>query len=324
MNRQRILVLGCDDAIGRSITDALASSDWATPVVLASEYSPLNPHQQTERVGCKPDDSPALKQVFADVDAIVAAFSGSAESIRRRAAVLFASGPSGWQQQRIVLLSSMTVYGNATGDVDEGASIGANLGAYALSRAESERLAQAYSNVITLRLGVEYGPNCIAWSHRIARWLMAGRIGDLGAFGDGYCNLVYIDDVANAVLKTLRWSGKANQVFNLAAPSPPTWNEYFLRYGEALGAVPVKRITKRRLRIETKLLAPPLKVAEIMGRQLGASWLSSIPAIPPSALGTFAQELKLNAARATSALDLNWTRLEDGLKRTAQWLRPRE
>jgi nucleoside-diphosphate-sugar epimerase len=147
------------------------------------------------------------------------------------------------------------------------------------------------------------------------------RIGDLGALGDGCCNLVYVDDVVAAVLASLRLSGEMQRTFNLAAPSPPTWNEYFLLFGKALGAVPVKRITKRWLRIETKVLAPPLKIAEIVGSRIGASWLARMPAIPASALATFAQESKLNAADATSILGLSWTPLEEGLKRTVRWLR---
>jgi nucleoside-diphosphate-sugar epimerase len=321
VSKQSVLVLGADDAIGLAVIAALADSDWATPVVLASEYSSGAAH--AERIASNERGTTALSTALTTADAVVAAFSGSPKLIRSQAAALFAAGPTPWQHKRIVHLSSMTVYGAASGNVDETTDIGNQLSPYALSRLESEQLARAYSNVITLRPGVEYGPHCGAWSERIARWLLAGRIGDLGALGDGYCNLVFIEDLAAAIVKALRLPEHANQLFNLAAPAPPTWNEYFLSYGKALGAVPIKRITRRRLRIETKLFAPPLKIVELAGRSIGAQWLAGMPAIPPSVLGVFAQEIALDASRATAALELHWTPLTEGLKRTARWFQER-
>src|SRR5207237_284416 len=112
---------------------------------------------------------------------------------------------------------------------------------------------------VVLRPGIVYGPGSAQWSERVARWLHAGRIGDLGACGDGYCNLVHVSDVCAATLKALGTRDAAGRAYNLGSPQPPTWNEYFVEYGRALGAVPVRRISRRRLRIETKILAPPLK-----------------------------------------------------------------
>jgi nucleoside-diphosphate-sugar epimerase len=316
MNKQRILVLGLNDVIGRRVATALASSDWATAVVLKAEA----PRDESSPYECiDATNSSALAANLLNCDGIVAAFAGSPNAIRSQAAAVFAKGVPPFQQ-RIVHVSSMAVYGEASGNVDERAPFGKTLSAYAQARVAAETLARIHPNVVTLRPGCEYGPECLAWSARVAQWLTARRLGDLGARGDGVCNLVYIDDVVSAVLKALRTEGLEGQGFNLAMPLPPTWNEYFMQFAKALGALPVKRITKRRLQIETKLLAPPLKVVEIGARIVRISSRLFAPAIPPSAAAVFTQELHLSSSKATQELAIAWTPLDRGLRNTARWL----
>jgi nucleoside-diphosphate-sugar epimerase len=145
---------------------------------------------------------------------------------------------------------------------------------------------------------------------------MARRLGDLGARGDGYCNLVYIDDLVRAVAAAVTQPNVDGHAFNIAMSDPPTWNEYFIRFGQMLGGVPVRRVTQRRMKIETKLLAIPLKVGEIALGKIGlaSAWP---PAIPPSLLDLCRQEIRLDVTRAESALGLRWTPLEEGLRQTA-------
>ena len=130
-------------------------------------------------------------------------------------------------------------------------------------KSRRRKLFATYPRRVVFRPGCEYGPGGELWSRRVAKWLLARRLGDLGAAGDGYCNLVHIDDLVHAVLLSLRRPAAVGQIFNLAAPDPPTWNEYLVKYAIALGAVPVKRISKRALALETKILAIPLKMLEI-------------------------------------------------------------
>jgi nucleoside-diphosphate-sugar epimerase len=129
--------------------------------------------------------------------------------------------------------------------------------------------------------------------------------------------LLYIDDLAAAVLASLRLPDLGGQAFNLAMPSPPTWNEYFIRFGVTLGAVPIRRISARRLKLEGKFLAPPLKVAELVARRFKIPTGFLAPAVTPSLLRVCRQEITLAVAKAESALSLSWTPLDEGLKRAA-------
>ena len=315
MNKQRVLILGTDDVLGRRVAETLAASDWASPVALKAEGVDWGT-MPIATVDGTTTDGEALARAASNVDGIVVAVSGSPAVIRARAKSIFAHG--GTLSQRIVHVSSMTVYGDATGTIDESAPIGSALSPYAQARVDSEEMARAHPNVVTLRPGCEYGPYCVPWSGRVARWLLARRLGDLGARGDGICNLVYIDDVVSAVSVALRIDSLAGQTFNLAMPSPPTWNEYFIEFAKVLGAVPVRRISKRRLQIETKLLAPPLKIIEIVARQLGVGALP--PPIPPSATAVFTQQIELIATQATQQLETAWTPVDVGLRKTVQWV----
>ena len=295
---QRVIVNGADNFIGERVLAALQQSGWAEPQGIAG------------------GDTAALIRALPDSAAVAHCAVGDAGSIRRAADALYAGLRTLAAVPRVVHLSSMTVYGTASGRIDERTEPRADGAGYALAQIAAERQAADYPNHVILRPGVEYGPRCPAWSARVARWLYAGRLGDLGAAGDGICNLIFIDDLAAAIVAALRTPDISGQVFNLAGGEKPTWNEYFSNFAIALAAVPVRRITGRRLRLETKLLAPALKILELGAAplRLGA-WVP--PAIPPSLLQTCGQMLSLDGSKAERLFGLQWLPLHEGLRRTA-------
>jgi nucleoside-diphosphate-sugar epimerase len=229
---------------------------------------------------------------------------------------LLASLPSA---PKVVHLSSMTVYGSVTGLIDESCATRADLGPYSVAQARAEELAAKYSRAVILRSGVEYGPGCVTWSGRVARWLRAHRLGDLGEAGDGICNLIYIEDLLSVMVAALCEQAVMSGVFNVAAAHKPTWNEYFTQYALALGAIPVSRIGPRQLSLETRIAAPLLKVAEILAGRAGVGARLVPPPIPPSLLRTLTQEITLNVTRVENRFGARWTPLEEGLGRTAKF-----
>jgi nucleoside-diphosphate-sugar epimerase len=218
-------------------------------------------------------------------------------------------------------LSSMAVYGPAEGSIRESAPL-AGTDPYARAKIATEQCAAGYAAAVILRPGIVYGPGGPQWTRRIARWLFARRLGDLGAAGDGCCNLLYIDDLVKAITQSLRLADVEGRAFNLAMAQPPTWNDYFIRFARALGAVPVARIGRRRLQLETKLLAPPLKIAEILCARAGLRASRLPEPIPPSLLRLCRQEIRLDVGAAEESLQMSWTDLDQGLQRAAGWVRP--
>lgn len=315
-SKSQVLVLGAGGFIGTHLVAALAASDWAVPV--AAMRGPFPMDSSVAHVQLDATDASALRICLRDAWGVVNCVAGSADTIIRGADVLFGAVRDLPNAPRVVHLSSIAVYGDASGYVDEMAQSQGSLSAYGAAKAAAERAASGTAATVLLRPGIVYGPGSRQWSERIAQWLRRHRIGDLGRYGDGYCNLVYIDDTVEAIMRSLRDPSLSGKVFNLSLPDPPTWNEYFIGYAKALGAVPVSRITRRRLGVETKLLAPPLKVAQILANRVSPRLSRLIPEpIPPSALRLFGQRIRMNVDAAEQTLGMRWTDLHRGLAAAA-------
>ena len=175
-----------------------------------------------------------------------------------------------------------------------------------------------------LRPGIVYGPGGQQWIGRIGRLLRAGRLGDLGAPGDGFCNLIYADDVGTAAIAALTKPAAAGEAFNLAEPDPPTWNDFIVDLGCAIAVPHVRRIPRRRLRIEAKLLAPPLQVGKILAGRLGLRPGTLPDPIPPSLLHAFQHRIRLDHRKADALLGFPRTPRMAALAASADWFLGRE
>jgi nucleoside-diphosphate-sugar epimerase len=247
-----------------------------------------------------------LLRAMEGVDAVVNCVAGSEETIVANAKALFAAASQ--TGTPVVYLSSMAVYGSALGVVDEDAPLLGDVGSYSAAKVEAEALAAACTAPVTvLRPGCIYGSESPQWTLRLITLLQERRIGDLGAAGDGCTNLVHVADVAQAILAALRKQPQGIRAYNLAMPQAPDWNGYLLVLAKAIGAVPVRRVTARRLKLESKVLAIPLKIGEkLLGAKLP-------PAITPSLLRTFGQDLRMDSTRVTQELSMSWISLMSGV-----------
>jgi nucleoside-diphosphate-sugar epimerase len=316
--KQAILVLGANGFIGREVVAGLASTDWATPILAVRKPS-ANRNDQLEYRTVEATRAESVSAAMQGVTGIVNCVAGDPATIVSASKALVAAAERMTPAPRIIHLSTMSVYGSAVGLVEETAPLRADLGPYSAAKVAAEAAIAAYPRAVMFRPGCVFGPRSEQWSIRFARLLLARRLGDLGAAGDGFCNLVHVGDVALAIVRALENPGVDGRVFNLSTPEPPTWNEFLVKYGTALNAVPVRRISRRRLRIEGKLLAPPLKVAEIFWRacKLNASKLP--PPIPPSLIRLMGQEIRLDTRRAESELGLRFREIDEALGVTARW-----
>ncbi|HLZ98423.1 MAG TPA: NAD-dependent epimerase/dehydratase family protein [Steroidobacteraceae bacterium] len=298
-----VMVHGADNFVGARLAARLAREEWATVIAV------------------KAGDSDGLSKGLNDAQAIAHCIVGNAAQIGRCGRALYRPIAGSTNRPRVVHLSSMSVYGSAGGIIDESSELRADVGAYAAAHRDAEAIAAQAAQAVILRPGVEYGPECAAWSGRVAQWLRAHRLGDLGALGDGICNLVYIDDLISVLIAALRAPGIDRAVFNVAGGAGITWNDYFTAFALALGAVPVRRIGRRRLVLETRVAAPALRMAELLAGGLKMSFLRIPPPVPPSLLRVCRQEIVLSTALIDRTLRPQWTPLADGLRRAAEFYR---
>jgi nucleoside-diphosphate-sugar epimerase len=316
----KVLVLGGSGYIGSRLCTLLARGGWATPVSASSTHTAPG----VENVKMDTTDADSMAQAVQGMDVVVNCVAGSSRAIAEGAKVLAQSCAEAGCA-RIVHLSSMAVYGRREGSVQERSPMDESLGWYARAKCEAERhvacFAEAGGSVVTLRPGCVWGPGSELWVGRIARYLQAKRLGDLGAEGDGWSNLVHVDDVCRAVAAAVRMPQPARQVrtYNLAAPDSPRWNQYFVDLALAIGATPVQRIAPFQLRMDAWVGAPALKLAQLALARAGRSAAAVPDPLPPGLLGLWQRHLRLEAQAAQRDLDIRWTPYGEALRQSAQW-----
>jgi nucleoside-diphosphate-sugar epimerase len=295
----KVLVLGGTGYIGSRVAAALARTG-DTPVIAS------------RRNGVDTTDRDSMTRALDSIEAVVNCVAGSADGIAQGARVLVqAAQQSG--RPRIVHLSTMSVYGALEGEVTEASPRDPSIGWYAKAKCEAEDVIADYEGeAVMLRPGCVWGAGSDLWVGRIGRLLRAGRLGDLGAAGDGWSNLVAVDDVCAAVVASLRIAATPGtpRVFNLAAPDSPRWNDYFTDLALAIGATPVPRLSARRLKIDAKLFGPPLKVAEILLKKAKRPMKQLPDPLPPGLLGVFERHLHLRGELAQRELGIDYSPYE--------------
>ncbi len=309
MSQQRVLVLGGAGFIGQEVVGQLAETDWAVPVVASRSAKADGPW---ESIAVDTRDQASLTVALTNVYAVVNCVAGEGVAISEGAGALVRAAQSAGVR-RIIHMSTMSVYGKAQGRIDESYPLKDDIGWYGHAKMEAERRMRDFAaqggEVVMLRPGCVIGPGSRLWVDRIAGWLKAGRLGNLGAAGDGPANLVDVRDVAQAAVKALQvpLPESAVAVFNLANPQSPRWNQYFTDLALAIGAIPLKTLGPRRLKLEAYALGIPLKVLERIAPKVapGSAWVPE--GIPPSLLGLWKQQIQLDSAAATEVLKVEWT-----------------
>jgi nucleoside-diphosphate-sugar epimerase len=337
----KVLVLGATGYIGQRLMKRLAASGWTDATGAARHVAHLTGQaKETRWLALDSRDPAALRAALQGQDAVVNCVAGDADSIAQGARALTEAALACSLPPRWVHLSTMSVYGAATGRVNETTPLDDRLGWYGRAKCAAEDEVQAYvslgatrpgardkgASAVMLRPGCVYGPGSELWVGRVGRWLQAHRLGDLGTAGDGFSNLVHVDDVCSAVLAALRLpiAGGATSApaFNLTAPDSPRWNRYFIDLALAIDATPVRRL-KLQPRLDAWLAGPPLKLAQIAwGKVLGkrAFMLAHLPdPLPPGLLRLWQQQLWLDGSAAERELGLKYTPYPVGLAESAQW-----
>lgn len=321
----RVLVLGASGFIGGHILQQLAASGWAQPVGAARKARAGA--GGIEWLVVDTLDTARLSSVVASVDAVVNSVAGSGEVIAAGAKRLAEAAATAGGRP-IVHLSSMAVYGAQEGTLTEGSPFDPDLGWYAKAKCAAEQHFAEYARqghpVVVLRPGCVHGAGSDMWVGRTGRLLRARRLGDLGAAGDGWSNLVHVDDVSAAVLAGLRHTAKlagggSPAVFNVAAPDSPRWNEYFTDLAQRIGAVPVPHLSERSLKLDAKVVSPFLKVADIIARKLGRLSSPLPEPLPPSLLKLWRQQIRLDVSALQDVLGVRPMPYSVSLSDSADW-----
>lgn len=316
---QRVLIFGGNGFVGREVARGALNSGHM-PIIASRRPLPF-PGCRTLAVDIT--DTSAVLSACRDADVVVNCVAGNATTMIA-AATNIAHAVSASQIDTIVHLSSMAVYGSTEGYIDETTAFGSNLGWYGAAKCKAENILNGLTpdkHVIILRPGCIIGPGSHQWVGRIAKLLQTYRIGDIGAAGDGWSNLVEVGDVAAAVLASFTAKEeKSVSVFNLACDENKRWNEYFIALGLAINATPIRRISSRRLKIDSKLTSVVLKLMQLIAARMHINnWPKNEP-LPPSLLRLWSQQVRLNSEAASAILLPSWTSFDESVKSSAEWI----
>ena len=321
----RILILGAGGYVGSRLLEALRNSEWAVPVAAVrpraiGRVSLMGAEERSYEA----NDLGSLRAALRNIDCVVNCVAGDTKTMVAGSKHVFDCSLE-MKIQRVIHLSSMAVYGDATGTVDEQWPLASDGDAYAKAKIAVEHAAEDCARrggrVVVLRPSCIYGPGSMQWTGRIGRLLRTGRIGDLGPDGDGYCNLIYIDDMIDAIIQAIRRPQLDGEAFNVSNPDADTWNNYFIKLGRALGATPIRRISSGRLKLESTFAAPVLKGGAELCRRLGIGADSLPPPISPSLARLWRQEIRLDHRKSRELLDFSLTPVAEGIARSARWLK---
>lgn len=137
---------------------------------------------------------------------------------------------------RLVHTSSVVVYDDwPTGDLDEnGACVRIDGGPYRRAKmAMEKRLLDGDLPVAILQPTLVYGPRSALWTDGLAAGLHGGGV--VLPEPEGLCNAVYVDDVAQAVLRALIVPDLAQERFLISGAEPVTWTAFLSGYAEIVG-----------------------------------------------------------------------------------------
>lgn len=169
---------------------------------------------------------------------------------------------------RVIHLSTAEVYGPSVhGRVDETWPCVPGGSEYADAKIEAERLVWEESAcglpVTVFRPAIVYGPWSEQWTVALAQRLQSGRWGRYAGYGDGTCNLVYIDDLVTAALLSIDAESAVGQAFNVCGPDLLTWNDYFERFNAAMALPPLAARSAPRAKTTSMVIGAVRSVAQV-------------------------------------------------------------
>jgi nucleoside-diphosphate-sugar epimerase len=255
---KRVLVTGATGLIGGRLIERLILEQGAEVVALVHQFRNASRLARfpLRLVAGDVTEVAVVKKAAEGCDAIVhcaVTFAGTAEANRMvtvEGARNVCEAAKSVGVRRVVHFSTFSVYGDtAPGPLTEEAARRPGKDAYGGSKLEAEQLVQQYQQrglpATILQPTIVYGPWSF-WSSHTARQLLAGEMA-LPENGAGLCNAVYVDDVVEAVLLSLRRESPALGPFLISAAKPVTWRSYYLAHAVALPGAAVAGMTTKEL-----------------------------------------------------------------------------
>lgn len=257
---ERVLVTGGTGFIGSRLVKRLAQEGYSVNVLCRHGQADLDSLAATFRYG----DVIALETLRLAMEGCSLVFhcagGGGSLSDARRVNVegtrnVMTAAEAG--VHRVVHLSSIAVYGRPLPrEVSESQRHQPGNDPYAIGKSEGERLALDLGKehgiqVVVLRPTLVYGPASPTWTMGLFRRVKYGRV-VLPDLGRGRANLVYVEDLIDALLLAATVRSASNQAFNINGSEVPTWAQYLGCFARMLGKPLPRGLPRWQARLEVQ------------------------------------------------------------------------
>ncbi|HTO61235.1 MAG TPA: NAD-dependent epimerase/dehydratase family protein [Bradyrhizobium sp.] len=245
MARPTVLVTGAAGFVGGWVTEALCARDMDVRAgVRSAARSSRLPELPVALVQCDVGDARSLREAMRGAQVVIncvrddASSDLTVEGTRKIISAAIANGV-----KRLIQMSSVAVYGNAVGIIDEDTPPVRSANRYATDKRAAEELCRAAAGadltITVVRPSLVYGPSGEEWSARFIRGILSGDLQQLGAAGEGQANLLYARDLGEFTAHIALADLPNYAVYNANGAEIPTFNAYFDRLSRALGRGPL-------------------------------------------------------------------------------------
>lgn len=244
-DRQTILVTGAAGFVGSRICEILHGGGFRVRAGVRRWASAARVGRlPIEIVPCDVRDANQARAAVAGATAIVHCAVGDRDvTIDGTERLLEAAMQAG--VERFVHISTIAVYGEQGGELDESTPLQVTGRPYGDSKIAAEELCRRFAqrsgapHITILRPSIVYGPHSQLWTIEFATRLQSRPWPLPEEYCGGTCNLVYVDDVVLAILRALEGKHASGEAYNVNGAERPTWNEYFHALNDAMGLPPI-------------------------------------------------------------------------------------
>jgi nucleoside-diphosphate-sugar epimerase len=241
-----VLVTGAGGFIGGWVAEALHLAGWDVRAGISRWTSAARIARfPLTIVQCDVMNAASLDEALKGVDAVVHCARGKDENdeVTKSGTRLLIERARLAGASKLVFTSSVAVYGDATGIVEEDQPPVGPVTVYGngkrVAEAICEELASDGMPIVGIRPTLVYGPFSQQWSAPYIARFASGRWTALGERGEGKCNLVYVGDLVRMICFMLETDTGRYAVFNGNGPEVVSWNSYLERFNAALGFPPL-------------------------------------------------------------------------------------
>lgn len=161
--------------------------------------------------------------------------------------------------RRVVHVSTMAVHGGRLpAELTEECPLAFDGDPYGVSKAEGERAALALGaelgiEVVVLRPTIIYGPGAPLWVRLYLERTMREQLALVDG-GESLANVVYVDDVVDAMMAAARVPRVGGHAFLVSGERPVTWREYIGHFARMARKPMPPSVSARRAFLEVQVL----------------------------------------------------------------------